>query len=1033
MEGKTSGRHFETMNSLQAEIEAKGLEIFARMRGERPSVFSRKNIAGRLMDWSMRNEALKTQLFRFVDVLPTLNSSKEIARHAYEYLGNGPDGLPAPVRWAIRHSPKFPWLAAFAARKSVEQMARTFILARNGAAAVPALRQMRRGPIAFTMDILGETAVSELEAQQYQSRYLELIETLAQEAKSWPPVEQIDCDERGEIPKVNISVKISALYSQILPTDPQRAITHLCARLRPLLFRARQLGVFINFDMESTALKDLTLELFQRLLDEPAFGDYAHAGIALQAYLPESERDLEALIQWAKARHRHIAVRLIKGAYWDYETVLAQQRGWPLRVFQQKPETDANYERLARRMLEQEPHIRCAFGTHSIRTMAACMVLAEKAGVPQRNYEFQMLYGMAEPIKSALIKMGYRVRDYCPIGEILPGMSYLVRRLLENTSNEGFLRATFTERTSPRELLRDPETMLEAQTSYPPVDETQTPHAENSFPVKAPNDQSDLRAGHPRSYAARTMPFQNEPHTDFTIAAQRQAMIDALAKVRSRSGQKYPLVIGDKEVWTDKEIVSINPARPNEVIGRIAKGGKAEAEAALASARAAFTGWGRASVEERAGTLERVAEVIRQERFELAALEVYETGKNWVESDADVAEAIDFCDFYAQEMRRIAEYRYVIPGETSVNHYIPRGLGVVIAPWNFPLAILCGMTAAAVVTGNCVIMKPSEQSTVIGARFAEILRRAGLPAGVVNFLPGSGAEIGAYLVAHPEIAFIAFTGSREVGLKIYETAGQTRPGQAHLKKVVCEMGGKNAVIIDGDADLDEAVPAVLYSAFGYQGQKCSALSRLIVLKENYDRVLGRLIEASRSLAVGLPEDPGTSIGPVIDEEAYTRILDYIEVGKKEAELAFQGRVPQREGYFIPPTIFANVPSRARIAQEEIFGPVLCVLRAHDLNEALDLANDTPYALTGGFFSRSPANIERVRSEMQVGNLYINRGITGALVARHPFGGFKMSGGGTKAGGRDYLQHFLFPRVITENLMRRGFAPEEKAEAGAEVR
>jgi RHH-type proline utilization regulon transcriptional repressor/proline dehydrogenase/delta 1-pyrroline-5-carboxylate dehydrogenase len=520
--------------------------------------------------------------------------------------------------------------------------------------------------------------------------------------------------------------------------------------------------------------------------------------------------------------------------------------------------------------------------------------------------------------------------------------------------------------------------------------------------------------------------FKNEPLTDFTIARNRERMKEALAKTRAELGQKYALVIGGKETWAAQEIVSINPTRPDEVVGRVAKAGRPEAEAALAAAREAFPKWSRTAVEERARVLERAGELMRQERFQLMAVEVFETGKNWTESDADVAEAIDFCDFYAQEMRRIASSRYVVPGETSMHHYIPRGLAVVIAPWNFPLAILCGMSAAALVAGNCVIMKPSEQSSVIGARFMEILRRAGAPPGAINFLPGSGEEVGNFLVNHPEIDLIAFTGSREVGLKIYEAAGRTRPGQRQLKKVVCEMGGKNAAIIDSDADLDEAVPAALYSAFGYQGQKCSALSRLIVLRENYERALERLIEAARSLQAGPPEDPGSVIGPVIDRAAYERIRQYIELGKKEGRLAFQGETPEGGGYFIPPTIFTDVSPRARIAQEEIFGPVLCVFKAGDLDAALALANDTEFALTGGFFSRSPGNIERARAEMQVGNLYINRGITGAMVARHPFGGFKMSGGGTKAGGRDYLPHFLLPRVVTENLMRRGFAPEENA-------
>jgi RHH-type transcriptional regulator, proline utilization regulon repressor / proline dehydrogenase / delta 1-pyrroline-5-carboxylate dehydrogenase len=334
------------------------------------------------------------------------------------------------------------------------------------------------------------------------------------------------------------------------------------------------------------------------------------------------------------------------------------------------------------------------------------------------------------------------------------------------------------------------------------------------------------------------------------------------------------------------------------------------------------------------------------------------------------------------------------------------------------------MTMAALVAGNTVIIKPSGQSSVIGAKFMEMMQRAGLPAGAANFLPGSGREVGNYLVGHPDVDLIAFTGSREVGLHIYELAGKTAPGQRQLKKVICEMGGKNALIIDNDADLDEAVPGVIYSAFGYQGQKCSALSRLIVLEGIYDRLLERLLEAVRSARVGPPEHPATLVGPVIDEAAWKRIREYIQSGKTEGKLLFQAPIPEGEGYFIGPALFTDIAPGARIAQEEIFGPVLCILKAKNLDQAIQWANQTPYALTGGLFSRNPGNIEHVKAGMAVGNLYINRGITGALVGRHPFGGFKMSGGGTKAGGPDYLQHFLFPRVVTENLMRRGFAPEE---------
>jgi RHH-type proline utilization regulon transcriptional repressor/proline dehydrogenase/delta 1-pyrroline-5-carboxylate dehydrogenase len=348
----------------------------------------------------------------------------------------------------------------------------------------------------------------------------------------------------------------------------------------------------------------------------------------------------------------------------------------------------------------------------------------------------------------------------------------------------------------------------------------------------------------------------------------------------------------------------------------------------------------------------------------------------------------------------------------------------VIAPWNFPLAILTGLTVAPLVAGNTVIMKPAEQTSIIAAVLMEILTEAGIPPGVLNFLPGYGEDVGAHLVAHPQIDFIAFTGSRAVGCKIWETAGKTQPGQQNLKKVVCEMGGKNAMVIDNDADLDEAIPAALYSAFGFSGQKCSALSRLIVLEEVYDHFVERFIAACRAYPVGDPALPGTVVGPVIDADAQKKILGLIEQGRKEAKLAFQGQVPA-EGYFVPPTVFVNVKPEHVIAREEIFGPVVAILKARNLDEAFALVNGTDYALTGGIFSRSPKALERAQQEMLVGNLYLNRGCTGAIVERHPFGGFKLSGGGTKAGGKGYLENFLFPRAIAENVLRRGFTPVEE--------
>jgi len=425
--------------------------------------------------------------------------------------------------------------------------------------------------------------------------------------------------------------------------------------------------------------------------------------------------------------------------------------------------------------------------------------------------------------------------------------------------------------------------------------------------------------------------------------------------------------------------------------------------------------------------LERAADLMEARRFELNALLILEAGKPWVEADGDISEAVDFCRFYAIEMRKLGKpvVTQSVPGERCVQTWTPRGVGVAIAPWNFPLAILAGLVVAPLVAGNCVIMKPAEQTTVIGATLMDILLESGVPAGALHFVPGFGEDVGAALVRNTNISFVAFTGSRNVGLKIWEEAGCTAPGQGSLKKVVCEMGGKNALIIDNDADLDEAIPAALYSAFGFAGQKCSALSRLIVLDEVYDTFVERFVAACGAIPVGDPAKPGTVVGPVIDADAQKKILGLIAQGKKEAKLAFQGSAPT-DGYFIPPTIFVNVKPDHVIAREEIFGPVLAILRAKTLDEAFTLVNGSEYALTGGLFSRSPKALERAQNELLVGNLYLNRGITGAIVERHPFGGFKMSGGGTKAGGKGYLENFLFPRAIAENVMRRGFTPPEES-------
>jgi RHH-type proline utilization regulon transcriptional repressor/proline dehydrogenase/delta 1-pyrroline-5-carboxylate dehydrogenase len=500
-------------------------------------------------------------------------------------------------------------------------------------------------------------------------------------------------------------------------------------------------------------------------------------------------------------------------------------------------------------------------------------------------------------------------------------------------------------------------------------------------------------------------------------------MREAIRSVKAAMGGAVPLLIGDRPVHTAREIVSRNPARPGEVVGRVSSASREDADAAVADALRAFDRWGKTGPEERAGYLFRAAGEMRKRRFELAALEVIEVGKTWSDADGDVAEAIDYLEYYGREMVRLGGTRLPggYPGEENEYRYAPLGIAAVIAPWNFPLAIATGMTAAAVVTGNCAIFKPSERSPVTGSRLYEVFHAAGLPAGVLQFLPGPGNEAGEHLVTHRDVDLIAFTGSKETGLRIVRTASETRPGQRNVKRVIAEMGGKNAIIVDETADLDEAVKEIVRSAFEYQGQKCSACSRVIAVGAVFDGLRDRLADAAASIAIGPTEDPANLLGPVIDEAALRKIRSYVELGRREGRAVLERDVPA-EGWYAGPVIFVDVPPASRLAVEEIFGPVLLLLRATDIDEAVRMANESQYALTGGLFSRSPANISRVKESFDVGNLYINRRITGALVGRQPFGGFRMSGVGSKAGGPDYLLQFMHARSISENTIRRGFAP-----------
>jgi len=515
-------------------------------------------------------------------------------------------------------------------------------------------------------------------------------------------------------------------------------------------------------------------------------------------------------------------------------------------------------------------------------------------------------------------------------------------------------------------------------------------------------------------------PFVNEPLTDFSRTENARQMRAAIEKVRGQLGREYDLIIGGKRIHTGDKIKSINPAKPSQVVGLHQKAGKEQVEPAMQAALHAFAGWSRTSFEERASLLFRVGDRLRERKFEFCAWLVFEVSKNWAEADADIAETIDFCEYYSREALRLSQTELPVqmPAERDTLMYVPLGVGAVIPPWNFPCAIMAGMTLASIVSGNTVILKPSSDSPTIAAKFVELLEECGMPEGVVNFCPGAGASFGNAVVAHSKTRYVAFTGSREVGLDINKSAATHAPGQLWIKRTILEMGGKDAIIVDADADVDSAVEGVAQAAFGFQGQKCSACSRAIVDERIYDKFLEKLKARVEKITVGDPAE-NANMGAVINEGSMKSILEYIEIGKRDGRLLTGGgpATSAGEGFFLQPTVIADIPARSRLEQEEVFGPLLAVIKSKNYDQALEIANDTEFGLTGAVYTKSRDKIDRAIQEFHVGNLYINRKCTGATVGAHPFGGFNMSGTDSKSGGPDYLYLFTQGKAVGEKIIK----------------
>ncbi|MHB8190693.1 MAG: proline dehydrogenase family protein [Ferrimicrobium sp.] len=955
-------------------------------------VYQLRGIARLVMRHALTDPIFRADLFRLVDVFPTLETPATITSHAREYLDpRAPRWMATSQRLADRLSIGRRVLAKIT-RSNIIEMANQFILGTGVDEITKNISSLAQQGYLTTVDLLGEKVLTTAESDRYLQRITEIHKRLA--------IAGAFLDTNGDLqgPSVSISIKPSALSPHYAPLQRNQAIEEVVNRLTPLAMEAQAAGSLLFLDMEHFDSYELTIEVFNRLSRDPDL-QHLNLGIVLQAYLRCHEAKLmELLSALDSVPHLHseagtprLWIRLVKGAYWDTEFAQANSESVDPPVFIDKAETDLSYESSTDILLANADRIHPAFASHNLRSLANVMAIAKEYGRSPADYEMQLLYGMAEPLSSALREAGQSVRIYTPVGELLPGMSYLVRRLLENTSNSSFVRQRFGDHGDVDRLVAPPK--LTGGTVIP---------------------------------AAYPVGYRHEPPTQWrdeeTIKRQSAAIKGVLTQLATPT--EVCTTINDQLRPLKEHTRSINPMRPEWTLANVAESSMDDLDLAVEAAECSRVAWSATPAQQRAEILERAANFLRHNRAEINAVEVLEAGKPWMEADNDLGEAIDFCNYYAYWIRQLdADSRLDSPaGEFNRLRLRGRGTTAVVPPWNFPLAIPTGMVAAALAAGNPVILKPAEQTPLTASYLMRAFAAAGLPRGVLTLLPG-GANVGAALVRHPGIATIAFTGSRPVGLDIMRAAMDVLPGQRQLKRVIAEMGGKNAIIVDADADLDQAVPGVLYSAFGFAGQKCSACSRVIVHHSIADAFTDRLIEATKLIVIGDPRDPATQIGPVIDEDAMNKITTMITDGTHTATLAFQGDHPGGDAYIVPPAIFVDVDRNAPLYRDEIFGPVLTVETADNLDDAIWRANDTLYGLTQGIYSRSPKAIAYATSQAHAGNFYINRPITGAVPGRHPFGGFGHSGVGFKAGGSTYLLQFLDQQVVSENLLRQGFSPD----------
>ncbi|MBI2859381.1 MAG: proline dehydrogenase family protein [Chloroflexi bacterium] len=956
-----------------------GVDLFARSRQYHPSMRERSQ------DWLMvqlsRDPALQSRALRFVDALAALEfdtGGRYVSQLFREYFGYPFPRSPRLLRLALHFaaSGAVPGpLLALMARMSTRVIASRFITGTSKVEIGHTLEYLERQGRLPSFDILGEQVLSEAEAAVYEDCYHRLIEVLGRHP--WAGT-----FTRAGVPRLQVSIKLSALTDKFNPVSPGGTLDRVAGPLSRIAGECIAKGIGLTVDAEEYEYRELSWHIFSQVFGEGRLGSWNGAGFVVQAYLRDAAVFLGEVLRFAESRQAPIQLRLVKGAYWDYETITAAQKGWPSPVFVDKAETDATYEELLGVSLGKAGCIRLAAGSHNIRSHAVAEAFREHLALPQGAVEHQVLYRTAENISSGMTRMGWDVRDYVPAGELVPGMAYMVRRVLENASQAGFLlKSRLGEDVDV--LLRPP-----APASIPSA----IPEGGDAS-VTPPLHQNDKRS------------FRNSPPARLFLSEEREPFLHALEQARGRFGLEYLLEFGTGRNESREIKLSRNPSHPDSTpVGNVHMAGEAEALQAISVAREGFQEWSSSRASERSRILRSAASILFSRRLEMAAWVVHEGGRTLPEAAADVDEAVDHISYAAWLLERNLEL--------IENNYRPRGVVAVIPPWNFPTALPIAMTAAALAAGNSVILKSAEQTPVIAAHLVRLMHEAGVPKAALVHLPGSGETAGKVLVESQGVDMVAFTGSKLVGKALYRAASRVKL-RGSVKKVIAEMGGKNPIVVFADADIDEAVRGTLLSAFEHSNQKCSACSRVFVHQAIYSRFRDRLKSAAMSLTVGSAEDPDTIMNPLIEVEARDRVLEYARLARSEGNVLVDRIQEKGHGPFeLGPLVVEIDASRhavSPITQEEIFGPVLAIMSFQDEDEVLAMANGTSFALTAGLFSRSPARITTMVDGIRAGNIYVNRKITGARVGVEPFGGFQLSGTGPKAGGPDCLFAYLARR------------------------